>query len=178
MTVYEAWARLESGERRPVLCLETINVPIRTFDAVQQDLLRIFEAIAISRGLEPGLVLITNIQTWNYQNGEILKQSRRFRQGTPVELAPADPVSWNIYRLQSDEANQYTAFPIDGRKPRAYGAAPFRILAPFDPQQDAVEPENLAEAQRIEALPPRRLVVTARSQEGVEGFISEMPGIL
>ena len=59
MTVYEAWAEVwdEPARRIPVLCLETINVPMRIFNAVQQDLLLIFEAIAWSRGLVGGLVL-------------------------------------------------------------------------------------------------------------------------
>lgn len=178
MTVYEAWAEVwdEPARRIPVLCLETINVPMRIFNAVQQDLLLIFEAIAWSRGLVGGLVLITGINTWNFQNGEVLRQSRRFRQGVPVRLFPADPASWNIYQSIAAEAQYYTAF-FDNKQSQQYKDN-FRLLAPFQPDQDLVEPENLAEAQRIAALPPKRLHITARRQGGPAGFISEYPEIL
>ncbi len=181
ITVYEAWAledeKLDEKFYRstPVLCLETINVPIRIFDAVQQDLLVIFEAIAKSRGLVGGLVLITGIGTWNYQNGEVLRQSRRFRQGKPVILVPADPASWNVYLQLAPEAESYTAFY---NATTGYHNNYFRLLAPFQPDQDVVEPENLAEAKRIAALPPKRLRVTARYGPGPAGFISEYPEIL
>lgn len=178
MTVYEAWAEVweEPARRIPVLCLETINVPMRIFNAVQQDLLLIFEAIAWSRGLVGGLVLITGINTWNFQNGEVLRQSRRFRQGVPVRLFPADPVSWNIYQLIAPEAQYYTAF-FDNDRPHQ-NKDNFRLLARFNPKHDLVEPENLAEAKRIAALPPKRLHITARRQDGPAGFISEYPEIL
>lgn len=180
ITVYEALARIEeeagTGEQRPMLCLETINVPLRVFDAVQQDLLVLFEAVARSRGLTDGLVLITGLGTWNYQNGEVLRQSRRFRQGRAVRLFPADPASWNVYRLLAPEAERYTAF-FDDEDAQQYKGY-FRILAPFEPDLDPVEPENLAEAQRIAALPPKRLWITARSETGPAGFISEPPDTL
>lgn len=171
LTVYEAWAETEAGERLPVLCLETINVPLPHFNSVQQDLLLIFEAIAKSRGLYPHLVLITEMGTWNYQNGELLRQSRRFRQGRPVRLGPADPVHWQLYDRLTVEADYYNAF--NRVSPHHKGL--FRLLAPFQADFDRVQPENLAEAQRLAALPVRKLVVTARSEHGVAGFISELP---
>ncbi len=183
MTVYEAWAEvwekqehLQPGQRVPVLCLETINVPLRIFNAIQQDLLVIFEAIAWSRGLVGGLVLITEINTWNYQNGAILRQSRRFRQGIPVRLSPADPVSWNVYQKLAPESQHYTAF-FEGYEANQH-KNDFRLLAPFKPKLDPIEPENLAEAQRIASLPPKRLRLTARDEAGPRGFISEFPEIL
>lgn len=183
MTVYEAWAtevskkgEIITGERLPVLCLETINVPMRIFDAVQQDLLVMFEAVAKSRGLAEGLVLITGLGTWNYQNGEMLRQSRRFRQGQAVRLFPADPASWNVYRLLAPEAQHYTAFFGDTPGSRSSGS--FRLLAPFQAGVDLIEPENLAETQRIAALPPKQLRMTARGEDGPAGFISELPEIL
>jgi hypothetical protein len=182
MTVYEAWAVVinkkgeEAGQRFQVLCLETINVPIRVFDSVQQDLLVIFEAVARSRGLSERLVLITSSGTWNYQNGEVLRQSRRARQGKSVRLFPADPAIWSVYKLLTHEANYYTAFYEGAASP--YYRDNFRLLDPFQPDLDQVEPENLAEAQRIAALPPKRLCLTARDEHGPAGFISEFPEIL
>jgi hypothetical protein len=182
MTVYEAWAVVinkkgeETGERFPVLCLETINVPIRVFDSVQQDLLVIFEAVARSRGLSERLVLITSSGTWNYQNGEVLRQSRRARQGKSVRLFPADPAIWSVYKLLTHEGNYYTAFYEGAASP--YYRDNFRLLDPLQPDIDQVEPENLAEAQRIATLPPKRLCLTARDEHGPAGFISEFPEIL
>jgi hypothetical protein len=181
MTVYEAWAVVmnkkgaEIGERFPVLCLETINVPIRVFDSVQQDLLVIFEAVARSRGLAERLVLITNSGTWNYQNGEVLRQSRRARQGKSVRLFPADPAIWSVYKLLTHEGNYYTAFYEGAASP--YYRDNFRSLDPFQPDVDPIEPENLAEAQRIAALLPKQLCLTARDEHGHAGFISEFPEI-
>ena len=180
ITVYEAGAEIlreeGPGEHIPVLCLETINVPIRVFDAIQQDLLLIIDAVAKSRGLAERLVLITNLGTWNYQNGEVLRQSRRFRQGKAVRLYPADPASWNVYRLIATEAEYYTAF-FDDSNARRYDGD-FRLLAPFNPTLDAVEQENIAEAGRIAALPPKQLRITAQGKNGPAGFISELPQIL
>jgi hypothetical protein len=176
MTVFEAWAETESGERRiPVLCLETINVPIRAFDAAQQDLLAIFDAIAASRGLYPRIVLITGIGTWNYQNGEVLRLSRRFRQGQPVRLSPADPVQWQLYGRLTAEARYYSCFDTDGEAAARRSPNSFRILAPLDPHADLVQPENLAEARRLSAMPARKLIVTAKTEQETVGFISEMP---
>ncbi len=178
MTVFEAWAETEAGLRRPVLCLETINVPLKSFNAVQQDLLLIFEAIAHSRGLHPQLVLITGIGTWNYQNGEALRQSRRFRQGEAVHLTPADPVSWQLYQRLTLEAGYYNAFETAAAWASPHHRRPFRFLAPFEAEMDLVQPENLAEAQRLAALPPRQLIITARTDQGAAGFISELPVLL
>lgn len=169
MTVFEAWAEREEGERVPVLCLETINVPIPIFDAVQQDLLVIFEAIAHSRGLHTPLVLTLGHGTWNYQNGTVLRHSRRFRQGEVVTLLPADPVHWQIYSRASGEAYYYNSF-------QSYRSAEtIRILAPFDPAQDMIQPENLIESERLTALPPCKLIPTLRKGEEVAGFISAWP---
>ena len=180
ITVYEAGAEMvaEEGpsEHFPVLCLETINVPIPIFGSVQQDLLLIFEAIAKTRGLAEGLVLITGLGTWNYQNGQVLRQSRRFRQGQAVRLFPADPVGWHVYRLMAPEGERYTAF-FDDQNARQYNGY-FRLLAPFQPDLDMVEPENILEAQRIAALPPRELRIIAHGEKGPAGFISELPEIL
>ncbi|RPJ46347.1 MAG: hypothetical protein EHM21_08745, partial [Chloroflexi bacterium] len=171
MTVYEAWAEIVGSAaqktRLPVLCLETINVPLPAFNAVQQDLLVIFEAIAKSRGLAERLVLITGITTWNYQNGEVLRQSRRFRQGTPVRLFPADPCSWAIYHTLAPEAEIYTAF-ISDVYARHY-AGYFRLLAPNQASLEPVEAENLVEAERIANLPHKGLIVTAKGENGPLG---------
>ena len=174
MTVYEAWAEWPTGERAPVLCLETINVPIKAFESVQGDLLEIFSAIAHSRGLH-GLVLITGLSTWNYQNGEVLRWSRRFRQGTPVDLSPADPAMWNLYATLTAEGEYYSAFPSPDRRSRETDL--FRVLAPFDAAQDHIQPENQAEADRLRALPPHKLIVTARGEHNAIGFISELPTV-
>jgi hypothetical protein len=176
MTVYEAWAELEAGQRQPVLCLETINAPLKPLAAVQQDLLLLFETVAHSRGLSGGLVLITDSGTWNYRNGEILKRSRRFRQGAPVRLYPADPVQWRLYERLTGEADYYNLFSQPGgdqhRRPNS-----LRILALFDPALDVVQPENRTEAERLAGLPPRQLIATAHDEQGVVGFISGWPEV-
>jgi len=165
MAVFEAWAIREDGQRHPVLCLETINVPIAPFDTVQQDLLQIFEAIARSRGLAPRLVFVHGIGTWNYANGAALARCRQHRQGERVEVQPADPCVWAAHRLLQ---------PFRGELYSAFGLR-MTLLAPFDPAQDQVQPENAAEAARIDALQPKTLRVTVRSAGRVVGFISEWP---
>ena len=169
MTVFECWAEDEEGVRLPALCLETINVPIAIFDAVQQDLLLIFDAVAASRGLHAPIAMTTGAGTWNYQNGTILRHSRRFRQGEEVVLAPADPVQWQVYGRISREEGFYSSFD------RYRGSGLIRILAPFDPAQDVVQPENLAEAERLAALSAHRLKVTMRDHGVVAGFSSSWP---
>jgi HEAT repeat protein len=179
LTVYEAWAAAAEGPARPVLCLETINEPKGLLGGVQQDLLVIFEAVARSRGLHPGLVLITDAGTWNYTNGSQLARCRRARHGEPVWLAPADPVSWRVYQQRCEESRYYSAFaplydgtlslPEAGRT--SHRSMP--LLAPFDPERDLVQPENLAEARRLAALPVRPVTVTCRDERGeAVGFIS------
>jgi hypothetical protein len=177
MTVFEAWA-LVDGETRPVLCLETINEPRQLLAGVQQDLLVIFEAIARHRGLSPGLVLITQHGTWNYTNGTELFRCRRARQGQPAWLAPADPVVWRAYELSTGEASYYASFAAGSREalllPQERSAA-MVLLAPFDPEQDTIQPENREEARRIEALPRRGLRETCRTSAGLAGFVSGAP---
>ncbi|HEU4405348.1 MAG TPA: HEAT repeat domain-containing protein [Polyangiaceae bacterium] len=179
LTVYEAWARPQGGPARPMLCLETVNEPKGLLGGVQQDLLVLFEAIAESRGLGPGLVLVSGHGTWNYSNGLELARCRRARRGEPAWLSPADPVIWRIYQRHSDEARYYSAFGEndDGALLRHDGEAPGReprvLLAPFDPAHDVVQPENLAEARRLAALPRREPRVTCRDEQGNPlGFIS------
>ena len=175
MTVYEAWAESGPGQRQPVLCLETINVPIRAFDAVQGDLLEIFSALAHSRGLQ-GLVLITDSSTWNYQNAEVLRLSQRFRRGTPVNVLPADPVHWRVYGATTPKAEWYTVFAAEHRD-NWTAQTRLRLLAPLDPAHDRIQPENQAEADRLRALPPRKLIITARTDQQIVGFISELPTV-
>ncbi|MBK8048783.1 MAG: hypothetical protein IPK16_17660 [Anaerolineales bacterium] len=169
MTVFEAWAVNEEEQRLPVLCLETINAPIAVFGAVQQDLLVIFDAIAQSRGFTSPIVLSMGYGTWNYSNAELLRQCRRFRQGEAVGLEPADPVCWRMYSRLSLEAYYYSSF-MNYR-----GSGLLRILAPFDPVLDRVQPENLVEAQRLAALAPVTLQSTMQSEDGSRGFISSWP---
>ncbi len=172
MTVFECWAENEEGVRLPALCLETINVPIPIFDAVQEDLLLIFDAIARSRGLHSPIALTTGYGTWNYQNGAVLRHSRRFRQGEAVTLSPADPVHWQLYSRVSREGSYYSSF--NGHR----GSGLIRILAAFDPERDLVQPENLAEAERLTTLPTHRLISTLRVEGQMVGFISSWPAPL
>jgi hypothetical protein len=171
MTVFEAWGEVETGERIPVLCLETINAPLKSFDSVQNDLTVIFDAIAEQQGLFPRVVLLTQRGTWNYHNGEVLRQCRRFRQGTPVDLFPADPICWGIYRALAAEARSYSCFEP------TYEVAPFRILAPFDPRLDRINPANLVEAERIRSLPRSQQEVTIRTDKDAAGYISQLPAL-
>ena len=174
MTVYEAWATREDGTPEPVLCLETINVPIEIFDFAQIDLLHLFEAVAHNRGLGCRLVLITLWGTWNYANGSALRGCRVSRAGEWVALSPADPHTWAAYRsLLPYEAGQYTAFQCDYGGRSIDGA---RLLAPTDSERDGLQPENVAEALRLRGLPQKTLRPTAWAGETVIGFISEWPG--
>jgi hypothetical protein len=176
MTVFECWAEGADGERVPALCLETINVPIPIFDAVQEDLLLIFESIARSRGLHPHLVLSLEWGTWNYRNSILLRHSRRYRQGEGVRLWPADPVAWSLYTRASREGYRYVAFA----HPREVGSpippqSINRILAPFKDGNDLVLPENRAEAERLAALPAAKPIRTGQAGDEVTGFISSWP---
>lgn len=166
MTVVEAWARDHEGEVSRVLCLETINVPIRAFDAVQQDLLLLFDCIARSRGLD-GLVMIHDASTWNYSNETAIRSSRRVSSGWQVTIEPADPGVFSAYELLApQEAGTYCPF-------RA--GLEYTRLEPFDPEVDRVQPENLAEAARLGGLSPRTPVETCWSGGEAVGFISAMP---
>jgi hypothetical protein len=53
----------------------------------------------------------------------------------------------------------------------------FRILAHYQSDQDGIEPENLAEAQRIAGIAQREILVIARTESGPIGFISILPKI-
>jgi hypothetical protein len=176
LAVHEAWGTPEHGEPEPVLCLETINEPRNLLGGAQQDLLVIFEAIARSRGLAPGLVLIRNWGTWNYANGRELACCRRALRGSPVWLSPADPVSWRLYSAVCVEAHYYSAFASPRGdhllRPGARLHAPMVRLAPCDPVLDQIQPENLAEASRLASLPPRTVEITCRDACGPLGFIS------
>lgn len=178
LTVLEAWVELGTGERMPMLCLETINVPLPYFDAAQSDLLVIFEAIAHSRGLSQGLVLITGIGTWNYRNGEVLRQSRRFRQGWPVTLFPARSDDVATLTELAYESGYYACFDDTGRSAQARDRGPF-VFSPRKPNLEPIQPENEAEAGRLQALPSRKLIVTARDpgDHAIVGFISELPTV-
>lgn len=172
MTVFECWAEDEEKVQWPALCLETINVPIPIFDAVQEDLLLIFDAIARSRGLHTPIVLTTGYGTWNYQNGTLLRHSRRFRQGEAVTLHPADPVHWQLYSRMTREAGMYSSFN------QYWGGGMIRTLAPFDPERDTVQPENLAEAERLAGLPVGKPIPTIQAGGKTVGFISSWPAPL
>jgi len=166
MTLVEAWARSPEGEMSRVLCLETINVPIRAFDSVQQDLLLIFESIARSRGLD-GLVMIHDASTWNYSNEEAIRHSRRVADGLPASIEPADPAVFSAYELLAPgEAGTYCPF-------RA--GQDYTLLDAFDPVVDRVQPENRAEAARLAALGPGTPVETCWAGGTAVGFISAWP---
>jgi hypothetical protein len=169
ITVFEAFAEPETGGPRvPVLVLETINVPDGALDGVHQDILHILGAIAKGRGLE-GLAVVTEIGTWNYANERLVTACRRYRQGTPVRLVPADPAQWRALERLSQEAGHYCAF----RSKRS-----FRLFAAFDPARDLVHPENVGEAARILAAPPRVPVITARDRDGAPAaFITAIPNL-
>jgi len=172
MTVFEAWAKQPDGSQIPVLCLETINVPLPPFASVQQDLLALFEAIARSRGLHTKLALSLKGATWNYSNARVLERSRRFRQGTKVRLSPADPACWKGYTRATRESG-YHPFTAN----TCFARADVRLLASFNERVDLVQPENLAEAHRLASLPPKKLKPTLRSNGKVTGFISEWPTV-
>lgn len=167
MTVVEAWAQThEDGEVLRVLCLETINVPIRAFDAVQQDLLLLFDSIARSRGLD-GLVMIHDASTWNYSNEEAIQSTRRVIEGGLVNIEPADPAVFAAYELLAPrEAGTYCPFR---------SGLDFTLLDPFDPEQDRVQPENLAESARLGSLAPHTPIETCWSGGEAVGFISAWP---
>jgi hypothetical protein len=167
ITVFEAWARQPDGSVRPSLCLETINVPIPIFDAVQLDLLHLLEAVAHSRGLAPHLAMVTGWWAWNYSNGEALRRSRPGREGSDTAVQPADPWVWSIYEQSLPrEASTYTPFRT---------TASCRLLAPTNVDRDRIQPENAAQAKRLRNLEPRTLHATAWEDGVVRGFISDWP---
>jgi hypothetical protein len=169
ITVFECWATTPTGPREPVLCLETINVPIPELDSAQEDLLLLLAAIADARGLS-GLAVVTQIGTWNYPNQWVVRTSHRFRAGTPTCLSPADPALWAAYALACPhEAPYYSAFEQEGHHEG------IRLLAPFHPTRCRVMPENLTEAERLRALPRARLETTSRLEDQAVGFITSLP---
>ena len=167
MTVFEAWAVLPDETRAPVLVLETVNTPDRSVDAVLQDLLMLLERLAYSRGLY-GLVVVTEIGTWNYVSEELVSNCRRARDGVPVRLEPADPAVWRAYELLVPrEATYYCAFNAGRRQGRT-----FQLLAPFEAEKDRISEENLVEADRIVSLRSPGLLVTLGDMDNPLGFIS------
>ena len=174
--VFEAWAVADEGSRFPVLCLETVNVPIDDFDGMHEDIVVLLEGVAQSRGLFPGLVLVHGSGTWNHWNERDHLASPRFKQGTKVTLAPADPVVWHAYASHLAENEVYSPF-----EPRPEDYAPVaghRLLAPLEDVSVRIESENRAEAARLISLGPRKLIPTAWDDGGdVIGFISELPDV-
>ena len=77
--------------------------------------------------------------------------------------------------LLTTESEYYSAFLAPRQRTRLTES--FRLLAPSAPVTERILPENQAEADRLRALPPRQLIVTARSEQGVAGFISELPTV-
>ena len=93
-----------------------------------------------------------------------------------MHLLPADPVGWNVCRLFTSKAENYTAF-FDDENAQRYSDS-FRILATYQSDQDGIEPENLAEVQRIAGKAQREILMTARTESGPVGFISDLPKII
>jgi len=155
LATFEAFAVDASGHQEPILVLETINIPDGALDTVQQDLLRMFAAIARRRGLS-GLAVVMGIGTWNFSNQRVIGGCRRYRRGAAVRLAPADPHLWRVHEQLTGEQGYYCAF-------RA--RCSFVRLAPFDPERDIIQPENAAEAARLESA-PGTIAVTGRDAHG------------
>jgi len=167
LTLFEAWARQPDGTVVPSLVLETINIPIPIFDAVQLDLVHLVEAIAHHRGLAPRIAMVTAWWAWNYPNGDALRHARMTGAGTDTILGPADPWCWSVYdALMPAEATTYSPFQA---------ASSIRLLGPIDPAVDRMQAENIAEARRIRALPRKVLVATAWEDDALRGFISSIP---
>ena len=165
LTVFEAWAETET-DRKPALCLETINVPSGALDTALPDILVILEAISRARGLGGRLVAVTDIGTWNYSNELLLEAYWRFRKGTPASLRPADPAQWRLHVWESREGGYYD--PLAVRREHC-----FRLLAPSDPSVERIAPETEAEVGRILGLRTGTLVPTAWDTDGnMVGFVS------
>ena len=47
-----------------------------------------------------------------------------------------------------------------------------RLLAPLDSEQDRLQPENQAKADRLRTLTPRELTITARTDQQVNGGLT------
>ncbi len=166
VTVFEAWALDERGGRKAVLCLETVNVPGGQMDGALGDLLAVLEGVAVSRGLYERVVVVTDCDTWNYGNEDVMKQSRRFRQGKGVWLSPADPVMWRLYdQAVPGESRWYSPFEAD-----EIGCC--RVLAKQDLEEDLVEAENEVEIERLKGEGRGMLRITGWGKRGVEGFVS------
>jgi hypothetical protein len=196
IAVFEAYAMRAEGERERVLCIETINIPGAFFNHAQQDLLCLMDAVAQARGLTSPCVISVSEQTWNYDNHEVLVASRRFVEGIPVALYPADPSYWETYLVTFPNEGGYLSFARD-RVPhkrsarsvvmkgpvllspeqgKPQGPQPdVRMLAPFDPEHEVLQPGTLQEAARIRALPQKVPITILRSSTGEHGFISDWP---
>ena len=96
-----------------------------------------------------------------------------------MTLLPADPMTWQLYTELAYESGYYACFNDTGRSAQARRQGAFRILAPREPNLEPIQPENEAEAGRLQALPSRKLIVTARDpgDQSIVGFISELPTV-
>ena len=167
LTLVEAWLETPEQPPEPSLVLETVNIPISIFDFVQLDLVHIVEAIAQQRGLAPRIGLVHEWWAWNYSNRDTQWNSRPARGGAQARLHPADPCIWSVYRsLMPRESNTYTPF-----RPNQTAIQ----LLPTDPNLDSLQPENIAEAARIRALPRKTPIPTVTIDDQMVGFISSLP---
>ncbi len=171
LTVFEAFAVLANRQAHPVLALETVNVPNGALDAGADDLLRVFERIAHSRGLA-GLVVTLGGGTWNYNNANVLGAHRRLREGWPVQLVPADRGLWSAYRATEGEADYYCPLLDEASGYNGFS----RWIAPFDPARDETLENNAPELARLAALPARPLHCWTTEEDG-PAFISEWPDV-
>lgn len=87
-------------------------------------------------------------------------------------VVAADSVQWRLYEHLAAESSLYNA--ID-KWSKGRGRYRFKWLAPFDPAQDEVQPENLVEAERLAALSPRQITITVRDEAGPLRFVSGWP---
>jgi hypothetical protein len=142
----EVLVETAEGQWRPALCLETINVPIAGWEAVQLDLLRLFEAVAASQGLGPGLVLSLGHGTWNYSNRALLAAARQVQRAPKVRILPGDAIGRALYTaIAPQETGLYDIHGHGGRQERLLFPAQMGISA---------LPENEATAQALLSRAP------------------------
>ena len=140
VVVGAAWAGDPATQaRHPVLVVEDVAVPEAEMPPTyQSDLLYLLEAHAWQQGLA-GCV------------ARCFLPHRRYREGTPVALAAADPAQFALYCHTG-----YAAVP----QPEG------RWLAPFNPAHDALRPQNAVAADWILSQPRASLQWLGEDEHG------------
>ncbi|HRI63881.1 MAG TPA: hypothetical protein PK156_06575 [Polyangium sp.] len=143
-------------DRIPILVCSSFRAPKGLFAGALEDLFRLFEALAWSRGAES--VFVVREPYWKHEADVDLRSLRQTPEFA-IYTHRADPVM--------EHANARIGSPV-----AQSGQIVYRLR---NWVQFAMLPENEAERQRIASLPRRAPIPTVLSDEPPLGFISEFP---